>query len=71
MTASMSTSLYCDRDTAPALDGIRTVCGLEFGPAAMTVDQLRHVAREFGRTATDIQDYCAHHSAQRLAHQRK
>lgn len=61
----MSTSLYCDRDTAPPVDGMRTVCGLEFGPAAMTVDQLRHVAREFGWTATGIRDYCATHAATR------
>lgn len=65
MTARTSTSLYCDRDTRPPVDGIRTVCGLEFGPAAMTGDDLRHVARQYGWSATGIRDFCPEHSVGR------
>jgi hypothetical protein len=65
VTASMSTSLYCDRDTRPAVDGMRTRCGLEFGPAALTVDQLRHVARDYGWVATGTRDFCPAHKTAR------
>lgn len=65
MTATTTSSLYCDRDTRPEVDGMRTVCGLEFGPAAVSIDQLRHLAHEFGWTHTGARDLCPKHAANR------
>lgn len=62
MTAVMSTSLYCDRETAPRVDGMRTICGLEFGPQNLTREQLRHIAREFGWGHSGANsDFCPRH----------
>lgn len=62
MTASCTTSLYCDRDTRPEVDGIRTVCGLQFGPSDLIPDRLRYVARQYGWVSTGVGDYCPTHA---------
>lgn len=65
MTARRTASLLCDRETRPPVDGMRTICGLEFGPASMSAEQLRHVARDYGWAATGTSDYCPQHATAR------
>lgn len=65
MTAYPSTTLVCDRQTRPPIDGIRTICGTTFGPEPYGVADTVHLARQVGWTCTGTSHFCPQHAAGR------
>lgn len=60
MTGRVESTLTCDRETRPPVDGIRTICGEQLVFRG-SLEGARQVAREAGWVHAGQHDYCPLH----------